>query len=224
MRSMADASGLTQPHVAEPTLPAVGTRRPKGRTARTRTAVLTATLTELAAHGYERLTLDGVATRAGVHKTTVYRRWGSKEHVVADALRTLAATRIEVPDTGDLDRDLQLLARSVVTALSSPDGAGTVRAMVSGAHDSEVVRGIVATFWAQRTDDAGEIVRRAVERGQLPPGSSPAQVIRHLGAPLYHQLLVTLDPLTIADADLAAGAVAAAARAGAFVAAADPRP
>lgn len=221
---MAERVDLTQQRVAESTAPTVGARRPGGRTARTRVAVLTATLAELAAGGYERLTLDGVAGRAGVHKTTVYRRWGAKEHLVADALQTLAESRIDVPDTGDVDRDLQLLARSVVATLTTPEGAGTVHAMVSGAHDSPVVRGIVAAFWAQRTEQAGAIVRRAVDRGQLPADTSPAHVIRHLGAPLYHQLLVTLDPLTTADADRAASAAAAAARAGTFVATAAPHP
>lgn len=216
---MPDHPGLTQPVVAEGGgLSPVGTRRPGGRTARTRAAVLAAALAELTAEGYDGFTLEAAAARAGVHKTTVYRRWGSKERLVAEALQTIAHSRVEVPDTGDLDRDLQLLARAVTATLATADGAGTVRAMVSGAQHSDAVRRLVTAFWADRTAQASEIVRRAVERGQLPPGTQPDLVIRYLGAPLYHQLLVTLEPLSTATADLTAAATAAAARAGVFTA------
>lgn len=213
-----DARLLQQPVASGAVAPVAGTARPGGRTARTRTAVLAATLHELARAGYERLTPDTVAAQAGVHKTTVYRRWNTKEHLVADALQTLAHSRVDIPDTADFDRDLQLLARSVLATLTTPEGAGTVRAMVSGAQHSEAVRGIVTAFWADRTEQAGLVVRRALQRGELPEGTRPELVIRHLGAPLYHQLLVTLDPLTTDTADRAAAATAAAAHAGAFIA------
>lgn len=195
--------------------PTPGAARPGGRTARTGAAVLAATLAELAS-GYEGLTLEAVASRAGVHKTTVYRRWGNRERLVAHALQALAQARVEVPNTGDFDQDLRLLARSVVTTLTSHEGAGTVRAMVVGAASSEVVHGIVVEFWEKRTAQAGIIVTRALDRHDVPPGTSLRGVIHHLGAPLYHQLLVTLKPLSAVDADTAAAATAAAARAGVF--------
>ena len=179
--------------------------------------MLAATLTELVAEGYDGLSLDAVAARAGVHKTTVYRRWGSKERLVAEVLQVAAASRIVLPDSGSVEEDLRLLARSVVATLVTAEGAGTVRAMVAGAQRSEAVRDLVVAFWAQRTAQAGVIVTRAVDRGQLPADTRSEQVIRHLGAPLYHQLLVTLEPLDVAQADLAAAATAAAARAGVFV-------
>lgn len=178
--------------------------------------MVTAALAELVTVGYDRLTMEAVAVRAGVHKTTVYRRWGGKERLVAEALQTLARSRIEVPDTGDVERDLQLLARSVAATLATAEGGGTVRAMVSAAQQSDVVHGLVTAFWAERTAQAGDIVHRAVQRGQLPAGTRPDLVIRHLGAPLYHQLLVTLEPLSTAAADLTAAATAAAARCGVF--------
>uniref|UniRef100_UPI000B1D4F1A TetR/AcrR family transcriptional regulator n=1 Tax=Streptomyces atriruber TaxID=545121 RepID=UPI000B1D4F1A len=60
----------------EPASPAPGTRRPGGRTARTRAAVRDAVLSGLADHGYPGLTVEYVADHSGVHKTTLYRRWG----------------------------------------------------------------------------------------------------------------------------------------------------
>lgn len=209
-----------QTHQKQSSVPSTTTsersRRPGGRTARTQQAVITAVLDELVDDSYDGLSLEGVAQRAGVHKTTVYRRWGTKERLVAEALALIADTQVQVPDTGHVDVDLQLLARSVATTLSSPQGAGVIRAMVDGAHRSAVVRGIVQEFWANRISQVGVIVDRAVERGQLPPGVEAALLIHHLGAPLYHDLLVTLGPLTEQAADRAAAAAVAAARAGVF--------
>jgi AcrR family transcriptional regulator len=200
-----------------------GTRRPGGRTARTRAAVLAATLEELGAGGYDQASVEAIAQRAGVHKTTLYRRWGGKERLVAEAIEAAAADRIEVPDTGDVDHDLRALARAVRVVLVSREGAATVRALVSGAHSSPAVGRIVRHFWAARLAQVGPIVGRAVERGQLPRGSDPAEVIRYVAAPLYYRLLITAEPLTEAAADQAAAAALAAARAGALTAPAAAR-
>src|SRR5688572_4061157 len=88
-----------------------GTRRPGGRTARTRDAVFEATLDELGAVGYAHTSVEAIAQRAGVHKTTIYRRWGTKDRLVADTLAHAALVRIEVADTGDIDADMRALAR-----------------------------------------------------------------------------------------------------------------
>src|SRR3954466_15989543 len=109
-----------------------GTSRPGGRTARTAAAVLDATIAELGDRGYDGLSVESVAARAGVHKTTVYRRWETKDRLIVAALTEAAEQRTEVPDTGDLELDLRALARAVRATLRSPDGAATVRALVAG--------------------------------------------------------------------------------------------
>ena len=191
-----------------------GSVRPGGRTARTRAAVLDATLAELVYRGYEGMSVESVAGRAGVHKTTIYRRWGSKERLVAEALEAAAESRIGAPDTGDVEGDLRALAHSIQATLSGREGVAAVHALVSGARASPEVRRIARRFWATRTDHVGAIV----ERGQLRRGTRTAEVIEHLAAPLYYRLLVRGEPPTEADADLAAAVVLAAARAGVFTA------
>jgi AcrR family transcriptional regulator len=93
-----------------------GEQRPGGRTAKVRAAVLQATVAALAEDGYEALNVEDVARRAGVHKTTVYRRWPTKPELVADAVRERSDERVEVPDTGTLAGDLQALARALPTS------------------------------------------------------------------------------------------------------------
>ncbi len=191
-----------------------GSARPGGRTARTREAVFGATLAELASEGYDRMSVEGVALRAGVHKTTVYRRWGTKDRLLAEALREAAESRIEVPDTGDVGDDLRALARAIRATLSSREGMATVRALISGARDSPEAERIARRFWAARLAEVGPIVERAVERGQLPRGTSATGVIEHVAAPLYYRLLIMAEAPTEAAADRAA-----AARTGVFVSA-----
>ena len=194
-----------------------GSVRPGGRTARTRAAVFEAALNELAERGWDQVSVEAIAARAGVHKTTVYRRWGGKDRLVAEALETAAERQIQVPDSGDVDHDLRVLARAVLAILTSRDGAATVRALVAGAQSSPAVGQVVRRFWATRFAHVRPIVDRAVARGQLPRGTDPDELLRYLAAPLFHRLLVTAEPLTPATADQAATVVLAAARAGAFV-------
>lgn len=194
-----------------------GTQRPGGRTAQTRQQVFDATLAELVDKGYDRLSVESIAQRAGVHKTTVYRRWRTKDRLAVEALEAIAARRIDPPDTGEIEEDLRILARAVSDSLSSRDGAAAVRALVSSTEGSEEVSRIARRFWATRLEQVGPIVERAVARGQLPAGTGAATTIEFLAAPLYYQLLISTKPLTDSAADLAAAATLAAARAGVFV-------
>jgi AcrR family transcriptional regulator len=193
-----------------------GTVRPGGRTARTRATVFDATLDELADRGWDQVSVETIALRAGVHKTTVYRRWGSKEQLVAEALEAAADRRIQVPDSGDVDQDLRALARAVLAILTSRDGAATVRALVAGAQGSPAVGRVVRRFWGARLAQVGPIVERAVTRGQLPSKTNASELVKQVAAPLFYRLLVTAEPLTRATADQAAAAALAAARAGVF--------
>jgi AcrR family transcriptional regulator len=195
-----------------------GSVRPGGRTARTRAAVLDATLAELVYRGYEGISVESIAGRSGVHKTTIYRRWGSKERLVAEALEAAAESRIGTPDTGDVEGDLRALARAIQATLSGREGAAAVHALISGARASPEVRRISRRFWASRMAQVRPIVERAIGRGQLQRGTRSAEVIEHIAAPLYYWLLVGGEPPTEADADLAAAVVLAAARAGVFTA------
>src|SRR3954452_25418018 len=98
-------------------MPTTGASRPGGRTARTRTAVFDAALAELVEHGFDQLSVEGVAVRAGVHKTTVYRRWGNKGELVAEALRDAADSSLATPDTGDVADDVRAMSHAVLATM-----------------------------------------------------------------------------------------------------------
>jgi AcrR family transcriptional regulator len=198
--------------------PAPGSRRPGGRTARVRNAVFQATVLELGRAGYAAVSLDAIALSAGVHKTTLYRRWRSKDNLVAAALLELARQQLEVQDTGDVDRDARALARSVAVVLSQPTGAAAVQAMVAAMQTDAPTapNAVVQHFWASRLQAVTPMIERAIQADQLPRGTDPAQVIAAIAAPLYFRLLVSAEPLTQHAADTSAAAALAAARAGLF--------
>lgn len=179
-------------------------------------AVRAATLRELAEHGYAALTIDNVARRAGVHKTTVYRRWRDRDGLLLDAVADHVATEVPVPDTGEVERDLRELARGLVQWITSPIGGGVLATMLSDAGRVPAIAEARRRFYRRRFEQAEPVVRRAIARGELPAGTDPAELLKTLMAPIYLRLLVTAEPLDDAAADRAAAAAVAAARAGAL--------
>jgi len=187
-----------------------GDQRPGGRSARVKAAVLAGVLDELIESGYAGLTVDRVAARAGVHKATVYRRWPTKEDLVADALLAQTGQTVPMPDTGSVRDDLRLLAHAVIANITSPQGEGLLRTLVSDAARVPAIGAAARTFWAERFAMAGELVRRGIDRGELPADTDPDFLIEALIAPLYLRLLVTTQPLTTRYADRVVDSVLAA--------------
>ena len=192
-----------------------GQPRPGGRTARNRAAIFEATLALLAVQGYAELSFDAIAARAGVHKTTIYRRWRTRDQLVTAAFMDSAQRNLEVADTGHIDRDARALARSVAATLAQPIVAAAIRATMS-LESPEIRVEISRRFWGSRLAAVGPLIERAVGRGQLPVDTDAAMLIAAIAAPLYFRLLVSGEPLTAGSADTAAAAALAAARAGAF--------
>ncbi|XVS63165.1 TetR/AcrR family transcriptional regulator [Actinosynnema sp. CA-299493] len=190
------------------------TSRPGGRSARVREAVLRAVHAELAEHGYTGLTVENVAERAGVHKTTVYRRWGTVDVLVADVLDHTRETGWPVPDTGTVEGDLIAVATEVADAFADPGRLPVPVAIVAAALQSTRALDAKRAFYAARQTEAAEVVTRAVERGELPPQTDPVELVRLTCAPLYYRIFITGEPVDHATAERAARAALSAARAG----------
>jgi AcrR family transcriptional regulator len=172
--------------------------RPGGRSARVRETVLSATLEALADRGFANLSIDDVARRAGVHKTTVYRRWKTREALVLDALLERSADQVVVPDTGTLAGDLEALLTAVAANITSRVGRAILLTLsAEGARSTELDR-LRREFWRTRFELTAVIVDRAVERGELAPATDSKRVIELAIAPLYLRALVTGDPIDAA--------------------------
>lgn len=151
--------------------------------------MLAATLDELADHGYAQLSLDGVARRAGVHKTTVYRRWGGREALVLELMRERAAQEVPVPDTGTLRGDLLELAHAAAGIAATPGIEAVVRATIGALRHDAALGQIAAEFWAERMALDGQIVTRAIDRGEVEHGTDPRVVVEAVLGPVHLRLL-----------------------------------
>lgn len=166
--------------------------RPRG--AAVVAAILTAVRAELAETGFDRLSVDRVARRAEVNKTSVYRRWPTKEALVAAAMDGLRTDFAGSPDTGTLRGDLHALAAPIAALLSRPEGTALARAAISAD-----AAGDIATLAAHRISEQASpvfaIAERARARGEWREDADPQQVIFTLvGAILHRVLLEHADP------------------------------
>jgi AcrR family transcriptional regulator len=171
------------------------TSRPGGRSARVRAAVHRAAEELLAEGGPEAATIPAVAHRAGVHATTIYRRWGT----AAELLSAVAVGRLTgdvvVPDTGSLRGDLAQWLREVLTDLSDPDVLLMLRTVLGSARDAAGPSACVADRRAQL--DAMLDSDRA--RGNAPPDAD--SLIEALLGPAYYRALFDDAPLPDARVD-----------------------
>jgi len=164
--------------------------RPGGRSAQVRAAVLRAGLAELAAVGFHALSFEGIARRAGVNKTTLYRRWGTKEALMLEAITERATTHVPIPDTGSLRADLLALLRAVMANVSAVEVQAMIRVGIALAPHESSVADVVRAFWTERLKVDGVIVERAVARGEIAP-VDPAFVIEAVLGPPYFHFFVT---------------------------------
>ncbi|MFG2518947.1 TetR/AcrR family transcriptional regulator C-terminal ligand-binding domain-containing protein [Streptomyces sp. NPDC048527] len=169
--------------------PQPGAARPGGRTARTRAAVLRAALEELDETGFGGLSLDKLAARSGVHVSTIRRRWRSVEGVVVDLLAQHSRT-IHTPDSGDFRQDLYELAQAIADFHAMPRSRNLVEAVVAAAAYDPRIAEVVRGAFGARTEVVTQLVRRAVDRGEVPPDTDPYEVIAALSAPFYYRLLI----------------------------------
>lgn len=194
-----------------------GTVRPGGRTARVREAVLRAAEDALTEQGFTGLDLADIARRAGVGKTTVYRRWATVTGLVADLLLDMAEQSAPRTETGSLLGDLTANARLVQRTLTDPRQGPLFKALIAAAACDVKTAAALRRFYDIRVREWAPCVRQAVDRGEVPEGTDTHEVIRAVSAPLYYHLLISGARLDGAAADRAAEAAATAARAGVYV-------
>lgn len=173
------------------------------RSPRVHESILQATLALLAERGWDGLTMEGIAGRAGVGKAAIYRRWSGREEVLAAAVEAEVA-RIAIPDTGTARGDLERLMERAVALYRGDTGRmmpGLVAAMARHPPVAEAVR---TGFLASRRAALREVLERGVERGELRADLDRELALDFLGGPLFYRLLVTGAPL---DSALARGTV-----------------
>ncbi|MEV6416310.1 TetR/AcrR family transcriptional regulator [Kribbella sp. NPDC051718] len=186
--------------------------RPGGRTARVRADVMAAVQAELAEHGYDGLTIDAVAARSGVHRTTVYRRWRTVDGLLIDLLAMGADDSWIPADTGTLEGDLVELNREIHASLTIHPSLTT--AVIAASFRTTDAATALHDFWKDRYERSAIVITRAIDRGDIPAATDPHRVLLTATAPLFHQVALLRQDLSAADADRYARDAAEAAKAG----------
>jgi AcrR family transcriptional regulator len=158
-----------------------------------RRTVLAAAFEEVVANGFDGATVAGVAKRSGVHETTVYRRWVTRENLLVAALLERSADAIPAPDTGSTREDLLAMVRGVIAYAGSAEGTAVLRAALLPVDDDYA--GAREAFWARRLDALSPVVTRGIERGDVRADIDARLLLEMLVAPIHGRLLLTGEPV-----------------------------
>lgn len=164
------------------------------------------------------MTIEEVATRAGVAKTTIYRRWSTKGALALDAFLADFLSQQPTVDTGSLESDLlealTFWARAVV---DTPMGRTLVRLVAEAQLDDQLAKAWTVRVMAPLRDQHRLMVERAINRGEIPEGSDVEAVMDMTYGAAYHRLLQGHLDITPPFIALVARTVAAGTKAGAAV-------
>src|SRR5262245_20137063 len=159
---------------------------PHRRSARAQAAILHAAHELCQQQGYARLTIEGIAARAGVGKQTIYRWWPSNGAVLLDVLVGQILARLDAAGTGSPLEDLRARARATAGVLADPAlGPPTAGLLGDAQHDPALARELHQRLVAPARAQHRDLIRAAQRRGELPPGTDPDLIADALFAPLW---------------------------------------
>lgn len=184
------------------------TRTGRPRSTEADEAILEATRAALVELGWSKLTMGDVATRAGVAKTTLYRRWGNKNELVVDAVAVLF-DELELPDLGSLQADIAHVVLQFATLLERPETQTALMAVVAeSTRDVPLRERIRASIVDRQKRLVLDGRRRAQERGELPADPDPVTVdaiddliFDVVAGAVVHRALVSAEPVDAAWVD-----------------------
>lgn len=177
------------------------TRRGRPRSEKVDQAILLAALEEVFAVGFRVLSIDAIAARANVGKTTIYRRWPNKAAVVMDAFLAHLAPGTGFPRTVRALDSIPMQMRAQAKAFRGKYGS-LVKALLGEAQfDRELAEAFRERWTLPRRRVATEVIEKAIEQGDLRADINIEDVIDMLYAPLYYRLLIGSGPITEAYVD-----------------------
>ncbi|WP_165422888.1 TetR/AcrR family transcriptional regulator [Ktedonosporobacter rubrisoli] len=161
--------------------------------------IFAATLSSLATQGFEAMSVDAIAAKAGVGKQTIYRWWPSKEALVIDVIKNLQQTYNPVIDTGSLRQDLIMMFTNTFQMMSDPDARGfLIQGLAMMTNHPEIYQTFRDQVVTPRLWQAEQVIRRAQERGEVRQDIDASEVIGLLAGPLWYHLLLDTNGIPLA--------------------------
>ena len=170
------------------------------RMLRSRAAGSRAAVDLLAERGIAATTIEAVAERSGVAKTTIYRQWGGQAALVMDAFDSILAPPPD-PDTGTLRGDLLQLLTGLAAALRTGPAPALMFALIDAAERDPAFAALHRREARARHRVVLGVIARGVERGELPAGTDPGDVLDMLAGPVLHRRAVSTGRVSAAFAE-----------------------
>jgi AcrR family transcriptional regulator len=165
----------------------------------TQKAILTASYELLLECGFDEVTVEKIAERAGVSKVTIYKWWPNKAAVVMDGFFAAAADRLPIPDTGEVLEDVLLHATNLSTFMMSPEGKIIAVLIGKGQLDSSIIEAFRTRYIQPRRAEAILLLKRGVQRGEMKEGIDLELGVDLLFGPIFYRMLVTGESLADHD-------------------------
>jgi len=166
------------------------------RSEQAHSAILRSTLKLLGQNGFSELTIESVATHAGVGKATVYRWWPNKAALIADAFVSSTTRKLHFPDTGSVRTDMSQQMRQVIKIFCSRRGRIVSAILGGGQSDRDLIAAFRERFLWPRRREAYATVRRGILRGELRKDLDLDLLLDSLYGPIYMRFLIRHDKLT----------------------------
>jgi TetR/AcrR family transcriptional regulator of autoinduction and epiphytic fitness len=165
------------------------------RVTRTRQVVLAAVLEELAEVGHGQFTIESVAARCGVGKSTIYRHWDGKPQLVVDAMRTLNTQPAPDPDGSPRERIRQLL-HHLGHALTEGSLAPAIPALIEAAERDPELRVLLNDYTTDRRRALVDAVALGIDAGHIDETIDPELAAHALSGAIFYARLMTSTPMT----------------------------
>lgn len=169
-------------------------RRPGGRTADVTRRIHEAVLELLVEGGIDACTFQNVANRAGIERSTLYRRCPDRWPTIIDAIINFAERETAPCDTGSFRGDLTATIRNLAKALNGPLGPALIT--VAAALQGGAAPGQGERFWISRMERLGPMFNGAIARGELPADCDPEEIFSMAAGPIYFRRFVAAKLIT----------------------------
>jgi AcrR family transcriptional regulator len=177
---------------------AVGGRPGRGRprSERARAAILAAATDLLVSGGIDAVTMEAIASRARVSKSTIYKWWPSRAHVILESFFDRARHTIAVDENASLQEVLTSQVMSLIRLFRDSDAGPLMADLMAASRADPDIRAALEEQWLRpRRQIGASLLRAGIERGELDAGIDIAAAVDQIFAPVYYRLLLGHEPL-----------------------------
>ncbi|MGA9596779.1 MAG: TetR/AcrR family transcriptional regulator [Acidimicrobiia bacterium] len=164
------------------------------RIERTRRLVLGATADLVAERGYDKTTIEGVSDRCGVARSTIYRHWPDKQHLIVEAVKSRLVLDPDI-DTGSVQGDIECFLGQLVEWFSNDDVVTIALSMLSAAHRNAAMSRLHFEATKARRNHLVQLIERGKSRGELPADIDASDSVAELAGAIFYKRVVLGEPI-----------------------------